>query len=125
MALEPGPVPEVPDDPDRVIAIVPTGGTTGLSKAAVWTHRTWDAVTAALWTSCPARGAPVHLVAAPMTHGAGAVAMRTPVRPDAIGTTPVRLFDTSSGAELLARATLTPFYGIDPASWVRNTARAA
>ncbi|TXL71622.1 AMP-binding protein [Vineibacter terrae] len=75
MALEPGPVPEVPDDPDRVIAIVPTGGTTGLSKAAVWTHRTWDAVTAALWTSCPARGAPVHLVAAPMTHGAGAVAM--------------------------------------------------
>ncbi len=75
MALEPGPMPEVPDDPDRVIAIMPTGGTTGLSKAAVWTHRTWDAVTAALWTSCPARGAPVHLVVAPMTHGAGMVAM--------------------------------------------------
>jgi hypothetical protein len=64
-----------------------------------------------------------HLVApeiAVIADGAGAVAMRTPVRPDAIGTTPVRLLDTSSGAELLTRATLTPFYGIDPASWVRN-----
>jgi predicted solute-binding protein len=56
-----------------------------------------------------------------IADGTGAVAMRTPVRPDSIGSTPVRLFHTSGGAELLARATLTPFYGIDPASWVRDS----
>jgi hypothetical protein len=56
-----------------------------------------------------------------IADGTGAVAMRTPVRPDSIGSTPVRLLDTSGGAALLARAILTPFYGIDPASWVRDS----
>jgi acyl-CoA synthetase (AMP-forming)/AMP-acid ligase II len=69
------PTPEVADDPDRVVIVFATGGTTGLSKAAVWTQRVWEATTSALWTSCPASGPPVHLVAAPMTHGAGVVAM--------------------------------------------------
>ena len=50
----------------------------------------------------------------------GAIAMRTPVRPDEVEATPVRLLDTSGVAELLARATLRPFYGIEPASWVRD-----
>jgi predicted solute-binding protein len=50
----------------------------------------------------------------------GAIAMRTPVRPDEVEATPVRLLDTSGVAELLARATLKPFYGIEPTSWVRD-----
>jgi predicted solute-binding protein len=50
----------------------------------------------------------------------GAIAMRTPVRPDEVEATPVRLLDTSGVAELLARATLRPFYGIEPTTWVRE-----
>jgi hypothetical protein len=50
----------------------------------------------------------------------GAVALRTPVRPDEIQATPVRLLDASGFAELLARATLQPFYGIVPTGWVRD-----
>ncbi len=49
---------------------------------------------------------------------AGAVAMRTPARPDEIERGPVRLWRTSGTAELLARATLRPFYGIEPTGWV-------
>src|SRR5215204_1207286 len=55
-----------------------------------------------------------------IADGNGAIAMRTPVRPDEVEATPVRLLDTSGIAELLARATLRPFYGIEPTSWVRN-----
>jgi predicted solute-binding protein len=46
--------------------------------------------------------------------------MRTPVRPDQIDRTPVRLLDTSGTAELLARAILRPFYGIAATSWVTS-----
>lgn len=54
-----------------------------------------------------------------IADGVGAVAMRTPVRPDEITATPVRLLD-APGAELLARATLRPFYGIEPTAWLHN-----
>jgi hypothetical protein len=55
-----------------------------------------------------------------VADGHGAIAMRTPVRPDEVEATPVRLLDTSGLAELLARATLRPFYGIEPTSWVSD-----
>jgi predicted solute-binding protein len=55
-----------------------------------------------------------------IADGNGAIAVRTPVRPDEVEATPVRLLDTSGVAELLARATLRPFYGIEPTSWVRD-----
>jgi hypothetical protein len=55
-----------------------------------------------------------------IADGNGAIAMRTPVRPDEVEATPVRLLETSGVAELLARATLKPFYGIEPTSWVRD-----
>jgi predicted solute-binding protein len=55
-----------------------------------------------------------------IADGNGAIAMRTPVRPDEVEATPVRLLETSGIAELLARATLRPFYGIEPTSWVRD-----
>ena len=55
-----------------------------------------------------------------IADGNGVIAMRTPVRPDEVEATPVRLLHTSGLAELLARATLRPFYGIEPTSWVRE-----
>jgi hypothetical protein len=55
-----------------------------------------------------------------IADGNGAIAMRTPVRPDDVEATPVRLLETSGLAELLARATLRPFYGIEPTGWVRD-----
>ena len=48
---------------------------------------------------------------------AGTIVMRVPERPDAIERTPVVLYQTSSTAELLARATLQSFYGIVPSGW--------
>ncbi|HEU0116542.1 MAG TPA: MqnA/MqnD/SBP family protein [Thermomicrobiales bacterium] len=50
----------------------------------------------------------------------GAVQARTPVRPDEIERTPARLLDVSGSGELLARATLTPFYGIEIVGWPRD-----
>jgi hypothetical protein len=55
-----------------------------------------------------------------IADGNGAIAMRAPVRPDEVEATPVRLLDASGVAELLARATLRPFYGIEPTGWVRE-----
>ena len=51
--------------------------------------------------------------------------MRVPVRPDEIRITPVRLWNATSTAELLARATLHPFYGITPGEFTnQDTAQA-
>lgn len=58
----------------------------------------------------------VAVVAGPI----GSVALRVPVRPDGIERTVVRLYDGASGAaEFIARATLQPFYGIEPTGWSR------
>jgi predicted solute-binding protein len=42
------------------------------------------------------------------------------VRPDEIESTPVKLLDSGGAAELLARATVQPFYGITPTAWIRD-----
>ncbi len=56
---------------DQPMALFPTGGTTGFSKAARWSARTFEATMNAYWQCLP-RGEPiVHLVAGPMTHAAG------------------------------------------------------
>ncbi len=65
----------VPDDPDRIVTIFPTGGTTGLSKGAPWSHRTWEAMIDAFWLNMPNEEPSVHLVAGPMTHAAGGLAL--------------------------------------------------
>ena len=52
-----------------------------------------------------------------VTGSVGAVALRAPVRPDDVARGPVRLFGGGT-AELLARATLRPFYGIEATRWV-------
>jgi predicted solute-binding protein len=66
-----------------------------------------------------------HLVVpevAIVASGAGSIAMRTPVRPDEVEETDVRLYRASSTAETLARATLEPFYGIRPRAWLAEDA---
>ena len=69
------PCPEPLDDPGRIETVFPTGGTTGLSKAAIWTQRVWESSIKAFWTCLPSTEPTVHLVAAPMTHAAGVVAL--------------------------------------------------
>lgn len=51
------------------------------------------------------------------TSESGAIAMRTPVRPDEIDDVMILLYDTGSTAEVLARATIWPFYGIKATGW--------
>ncbi|MFM9107958.1 MAG: hypothetical protein ACKOWF_14815 [Chloroflexota bacterium] len=55
----------------------------------------------------------------------GPVALRTPVRPDEVHRTPVRLIDCSSAGELLARGLLRNFYGIETAGFTRDERAAA
>lgn len=55
-----------------------------------------------------------------VADGQGAIAMRTPVRPDEVEATPVRMLETSETALLLARATLQSFYGIEATRWISD-----
>lgn len=49
--------------------------------------------------------------------GVGPIAMRTPVRPDGVGDTVVRLLDAGPTAEMVARALLRPYFGITATSF--------
>ncbi len=62
---------------DDVVAIRGTGGTTGLPKGVMVTHRVYGAMMANWFASMPVSGRPVHLAVAPMTHAAGAVCFMT------------------------------------------------
>jgi hypothetical protein len=55
-----------------------------------------------------------------VTSESGAIAMRTPVRPDEIEAASILLYDVSGTSELLARATIWPFYGIKATDWTKN-----
>jgi acyl-CoA synthetase (AMP-forming)/AMP-acid ligase II len=69
-----GAVPDVPEDRDRIVGIVSTGGTTARSKGVVHTNLCWETMIASGWHAMPVEGRPVHLLAAPMTHAAGILA---------------------------------------------------
>lgn len=56
--------------------------------------------------------------------GEGPIAMRVPVRPDGIEQTAVALNGASGTTEILARATLEPFYGIRATEYVAESADA-
>ncbi|MGI8482907.1 MAG: MqnA/MqnD/SBP family protein [Thermomicrobiales bacterium] len=63
--------------------------------------------------------AATHIVAsevAVVVEGISPIVMRTPVRPDEIEATPIRLLNVSGPAEMLIRALLKPFYGITASS---------
>jgi len=61
-------------DPDALATLACSGGTTGFPKGVMTTHRTWAYRIAEVMQRL-AHPAPVNLVAAPMTHGAGASAL--------------------------------------------------
>jgi hypothetical protein len=52
--------------------------------------------------------------------GIGPIAMRTPIRPDGVDATVVRMLDAGSTAELLVRALLRPYFGISATSFARS-----
>jgi acyl-CoA synthetase (AMP-forming)/AMP-acid ligase II len=91
-------VPDIPEDRLRACNILATGGTTGRSKGAVWTNLTWETLVATFWTStAPTAEPPVHLCVAPMTHGAGVLAlMLMPAAPTNV------LLDKTDAASILA-----------------------
>lgn len=62
---------------DDVVAIRGTGGTTGLPKGVLITHRNYTMLFANWYAAMPVARRPVHLVVAPLSHAAGAVAFAT------------------------------------------------
>jgi len=69
--------PEVACDMDDVAMLTPTGGTTGMPKGVMNTHRSAQTFVAhyMIMASYRADEPPVNLMAAPMTHTAGLLAM--------------------------------------------------
>jgi len=69
--------PEVDYAMDDVVAISPTGGTTGMPKGVMNTHRSYQTFIAnfMIRVSYPSDQPPVNLMAAPMTHTAGMLAL--------------------------------------------------
>ncbi|MFI5593823.1 long-chain fatty acid--CoA ligase [Amycolatopsis sp. NPDC051758] len=57
--------------PDDVVALVGTGGTTGRPKGVMLTGRNLEAMSAITLMSYPFDGRPVYLALAPLTHAAG------------------------------------------------------
>ena len=60
---------------DELAFLGNTGGTTGRSKGVMLTNGNWQALMASLVASMPMKKPPVNLVAAPMTHAAGPLAL--------------------------------------------------
>ena len=67
--------PDVPAKPADVCAIFSTGGTTGRPKGGMWSHLTYETMVATWYACMPQKKKPVHLGVAPMTHGAGVIAL--------------------------------------------------
>ena len=102
------PLPPARQDPDRLVALFPTGGTTGLSKAARWSHRTLAATCDAFWQCLPTEDPVVHLVAGPMTHAAGLLALD--MMPAAPTHVILRTPDPQSILEAIERHRVTHLY---------------
>ena len=60
---------------DELGFLANTGGTTGRSKGVMLTNGNWQALVSSLVASMPMKRPPVNLVAAPMTHAAGPLAL--------------------------------------------------
>jgi acyl-CoA synthetase (AMP-forming)/AMP-acid ligase II len=73
IAQQPSHKPHVAVDLDDVVAVMPTGGTTGAPKGVMNTHRSYQTAFAHFLMACHygPDEAPVTLAAAPMTHTAG------------------------------------------------------
>jgi acyl-CoA synthetase (AMP-forming)/AMP-acid ligase II len=77
LAGQPSNRPEVAYAMDDVIMLSPTGGTTGMPKGVMNTHRSVQTFIAHFMLACGYRDneTPVNLAAAPMTHTAGLLAV--------------------------------------------------
>jgi acyl-CoA synthetase (AMP-forming)/AMP-acid ligase II len=60
---------------DELGFLANTGGTTGRSKGVMLSNGNWQALVSSLVASMPMKRPPVNLVAAPMTHAAGPLAL--------------------------------------------------
>jgi len=66
---------------------------------------------------------PTHFIdpaVAVVVEAVSPIVMRTPIRPDGVEETPIRMLDTGPTAELLIRALLRPYFGISASSFVRD-----
>ena len=61
--------------PHELAFLGATGGTTGRSKGVMLTNLVWQSLVSSLVASMPMKVPPVNLVAAPMTHAAGPLAL--------------------------------------------------
>jgi acyl-CoA synthetase (AMP-forming)/AMP-acid ligase II len=79
---QPSTKPHVAVDLDDVVAITPTGGTTGTPKGVMNTHRSLQTMIAHFMIGCPYEDdhRPVNLAAAPMTHTSGVLSLPTSAR---------------------------------------------
>ena len=82
IANVPATAPQVGYEPDDLVAIMPTGGTTGVPKGVMQTHRNLGvSVFNGIINTHYAPGEPiVNLAAAPMTHSAGFLSMSASAR---------------------------------------------
>ncbi|MEO3828587.1 AMP-binding protein [Actinomadura sp. B10D3] len=82
VATRPATKPRVPYAMDDVVAVAPTGGTTGLPKGVMNTHRSLSVmVTHQMMALTHAPGEPiVNLAAAPLTHTAGLLSLQASAR---------------------------------------------
>jgi acyl-CoA synthetase (AMP-forming)/AMP-acid ligase II len=79
---QPATKPQVAVDLDDVVAITPTGGTTGVPKGVMNTHRSLQTMIAHFMIGCPYDDdhRPVNVAAAPMTHTSGVLSLPTSAR---------------------------------------------
>jgi acyl-CoA synthetase (AMP-forming)/AMP-acid ligase II len=77
IAAQPATPPAVRYDMEDLMAVVPTGGTTGAPKGVMLTHRNAQTFCSNFMIGCSydANSPPVNLAAAPMTHTAGLLSL--------------------------------------------------
>ncbi|ABQ68093.1 AMP-dependent synthetase and ligase [Rhizorhabdus wittichii RW1] len=65
-------MPDIAGDPDDIVAIYPTGGSTGRPKRVMHSRRNWTTMAACFHSALPVEGHARYLAAPPITHAAGA-----------------------------------------------------
>ncbi len=91
--------------PEELAFLANTGGTTGRSKGVMLTNLVWQSLVASLVASMPMKRPPVNLVAAPMTHAAGPLALASMALGGTVVVLPV--FDAGAVLEAIERHRVT------------------
>ena len=90
---------------DELAFLGNTGGTTGRSKGVMLSNGNWQALVSSLVASMPMKAPPVNLVAAPMTHAAGPLALASMALGGAVVILPK--FDAGDVIEAIERQRVT------------------